>query len=249
MNLKRNRRYRRGYPVAILVGFEDDYAVLWNVFSRVVKQSLKLKLEGKRTDEKVLYNFHQSVVEALKHLIKEGIKSIIVTAPQKTTYTSDFISHVQKHHRYLLNNKSPNRTNFAELEGSANNFVAVAELIKSKKFTDLLFKTTSEEADHIVGILEKCLYANKKYDSIMYTLKEIENTVIAKKKNDEMGTEYLLLTDKYLSENISKNRIHSLMQMANNKNIKTRIIDIESSAGSRISQFGGIVFFSTSSLN
>jgi stalled ribosome rescue protein Dom34 len=249
MNLKRSRRYRRGYPVAILVGFEDDYAVLWNVFSRVVKQSLKLKLEGKRTDEKVLYNFHQSVVEALKHLIKEGIKSIIVTAPQKTTYTSDFITHVQKHHRYLLNNKSPNRTNFAELEGSANNFVAVAELIKSKKFTDLLFKTTSEEADHIVGILEKCLYANKKYDSIMYTLKEIENTVIAKKKNDEMGTEYLLLTDKYLSENMSKNRIHRLMQIANNKNIKTRIIDIESSAGSRISQFGGIVFFSTSSSN
>ena len=249
MNLKRSRRYRRGYPVAILVGFEDDYAVLWNVFSRVVKQSSNLKLEGKRTDEKVLYNFHQSVVEALKHLIKEGIKSIIVTAPQKTTYTSDFIKHVQKHHRYLLNNKSPNRTNFAELEGSANNFIAIAELIKSKKFTDLLFKTTSEEADHIVGILEKCLYANKKYDSIMYTLKEIENTVIAKKKNDEMGTEYLLLTDKYLSENMSKNRIHRLMQMANNKNIKTRIIDIESSAGSRISQFGGIVFFSTSSSN
>jgi stalled ribosome rescue protein Dom34 len=249
MNLKRSRRYRRGYPVAILVGFEDDYAVLWNVFSRVVKQSSNLKLEGKRTDEKVLYNFHQSVVEALKHLIKEGIKSIIVTAPQKTTYTSDFITHVQKHHRYLLNNKSPNRTNFAELEGSANNFVAVAELIKSKKFTDLLFKTTSEEADHIVGILEKCLYANKKYDSIMYTLKEIENTVIAKKKNDEMGTEYLLLTDKYLSENMSKNRIHRLMQIANNKNIKTRIIDIESTAGSRISQFGGIVFFSTSSSN
>jgi len=249
MNLKRSRRYRRGYPVAILVGFEDDYAVLWNVFSRVVKQSSNLKLEGKRTDEKVLYNFHQSVVEALKHLIKEGIKSIIVTAPQKTTYTSDFIKHVQKHHRYLLNNKSPNRTKFAELEGSANNFIAIAELIKSKKFTDLLFKTTSEEADHIVGILEKCLYANKKHDSIMYTLKEIENTVIAKKKNDEMGTEYLLLTDKYLSENMSKNRIHRLMQMANNKNIKTRIIDIESSAGSRISQFGGIVFFSTSSSN
>ena len=243
--MNRKRQYRRGYPVAILVGFEENYAVLWNVFSRIVKQSSKLKLEGRRTDEKMLYNFHQSVVESLKQLIKEGIKSIVVTAPQKTTYTSDFIAHVQKHHRYLTNDKSPNRTNFAELQGSANNLVTVAELVKSKKFMDLLVKTNSEEADHLVGILEKSLYANQKYDSILYTLKEIENTVFAKEKNVEMATEYLLITDKYLSKHRSKNRIHRLLQIANNKKIKTRIIDVESSAGSRISQFGGIIFFST----
>ena len=247
--MKQRRRYRRGYPVAILVGFEENYAVLWNVFSCIVKQSIKLKLEGIRTDEKMLYNFHQSVVKALKQLIKEGIKSIVLTAPQKTNYTSEFITHLQKHHRYLTNDKNPNRASFAELEGSANNLVAVGELVKSKKFTDLLVKTTSEEADHIIGILEKSLHVNKKYDSILYTLKEIENKVFDKEKNDEKGTDYLLLTDKYLSENRSKNRIHRLMQIANNKNVKTRIIDVESSAGSRISQFSGIVFFSTSSSN
>ena len=99
--MKRKSRYRRGYPVAILVDFEDNYAVLWNIFSRVVKQSMKIKLEGKRTDEKALYNFHESVIEALKPVLNEGVKSIVVTSPTKTTYASNFLDHIQKHHRYL----------------------------------------------------------------------------------------------------------------------------------------------------
>jgi len=68
--MKRKRRYKRGYPVAVLVGFEDDYAIIWQVFSHVAKLSIRLKLEGKRTDERVLYNFHESVVSALKPVLK-----------------------------------------------------------------------------------------------------------------------------------------------------------------------------------
>ena len=241
--VSQRRRYRRGYPVAILVGFEDDYAVLWHVFSRVVKQSLKLKLEGKRTDDKVLYNFHESVVDALKPVLKEGVKSIVVTAPAKTTYASDFLNHIQKHHRYLITSKSPTKANFAELAGSADNHVAVAELVKSKKFADLLAETTSEEADHIVNILEKRLYADESGALVLYTLKEIEDRVYDRERNNDFGTEYLILTDKYLADSKSKNRIHRLMQIAKNKKVKTRIINVESPAGGRISQFGGIIFF------
>ena len=243
--LKRKRRYRRGYPVAILVGFEVDHAVLWNVFSRVVKQSLKLKLEGKRTDEKALYNFHESLVNTLKPVLKEGVKSIVVTAPTKTTYASDFLNHIQKHHRYLINSKSPNRVNFAELVGSADNSLAVAELVKTKKFVDILAETTSKEADHIVSILEKRLYADDGSSVVLYSLKEIEDIVLNREKSNKLGTEYLILTDKYLSESKSKNRIHRLIQIAKNKKVKTKIISAESPAGSRISQFGGIVFFAT----
>jgi len=46
-----------------------------------VKLSLRLELDGKRTDEKVLYNFHESVVDALKPVLKEGVRSIVVTSP------------------------------------------------------------------------------------------------------------------------------------------------------------------------
>ena len=242
--MNRKSRYRRGYPVAILVDFEDNYAVLWHIFSRVVKQSMKLKLEGKRTDEKALYNFHESVVDALKPMLKEGVKSIVVTSPTKTTYASNFLDHIQKHHRYLITSKSTTRANFAKLEGSAENSSAVAELVKTNKFANILAETTSKEADNIVGILEKNLYVDENDAVVFYSLKEIENVVYDRASGNEFETEYLILTDKYLAESRSKNRIHRLMQIAKNKKVKTRIINVESPAGNRISQFGGIIFFS-----
>ena len=227
------------------MGFEDDHAVLWRIFSRVVKLSLRLELEGKRADEKVLYNFHESVVDALKPVLKEGVRTIVVTAPARTSYAKDFLEHVRKHHRYLIQSKSPNRANFAELVGSADDQIKVAELAKTKEFTDLIAETTSEEADQVVSSLDKHLYGNDSNSVVLYSLKEIENMVYGQEKRSESGTEYLLLTDKYLAGSRQKNRIHRLLQIAKNKNVKTRIISAETAAGTRISQFGGIVFFST----
>lgn len=242
--VKRKRRIKRGYPVALLVGFEDDHAVIWQVFSHVVKLSLRLELDGKRTDERVLYNFHESIVDALKPVLKEGVKSVVVTAPMKTTYATDFLVHVRKHHKYLIQSKSPNRANFAELVGSADNPIKVTELVKTKEFSKLIAKTTSEEADHIINVLEKHLYSTGNKTVVLYSLKEIEDFVYDRGKRNELGTTYLLLTDRYLANSKQKNRIHRLLQISKNKKVKTRIINVETQAGNRISQFGGIIFFS-----
>jgi len=231
--------------VALLVGFEDDQAVMWQVFSHVVKLSGRLELDGKRTDEKVLYNFHESVVDALKPVLKEGIRSIVVTSPVRTTYATDFLEHVRKHHMYLIQSKSPNRANFAKLVGSADDRIKVAELVKTKQFTELIAETISEEADQVVNRLEKHLYSNSSV--VLYSLKEIEDIVYSREKSKTFRTEYLLLTDKYLATSKQKNRIHRLLQIAKNKKVKTNVVDAETPAGNRISQFGGIVFFSVSS--
>jgi len=245
--VNRKRQYRRGYPVALLVDFEDNQAVMWRVFSHVVKPSSRLELDGKRTDEKVLYNFHESVVNALKPVLKEGVRSIIVTAPVRTTYAADFLEHVRKHHRYLIQSKSLNRANFAELVGSADDSIKVAELVKTKEFTNLIAETTSEEADQIVNSLEKHLYGSINNSVVLYSLKEIEDTVYSQEKNKTSRTEYLLLTDKYLADSKQKNRIHRLLQISKNKKVKTTVVNAETPAGNRISQFGGIVFFATPS--
>ena len=63
------------------------------------------------------------------------------------------------------------------------------------------------------------------------------------KKTNIFQTKYLLLTNKYLAQSHQKSRIHRLMQIAQNKKIQTKVINAETSAGSRITQFGGIVFF------
>jgi len=242
--VKRKRRYRRGYPVAVLVGFEDNHAVLWRIFSRVVKLSLRLDVEGKRTHEKVLYNFHESVVNALKPVLKEGVRSIVVAAPVRTTYAQDFLEHVRKHHRYIIQTKSPNRANFAVLVGSADDRNKVAELAKTKEFADLIAHTTSEEADQFVDSLDKHLYDTSNSSVVLYSLKEIEEIVYSHEKGRDFRTGYLLLTDKYLAGSKQKNRIHRLLQISQNKKVKTRILNAETPAGNRISQFGGIVFFS-----
>jgi stalled ribosome rescue protein Dom34 len=243
--VKRKKGYRRGYSVALLVGFEEDHAVLWQVFSHAVKLRLALKLEGKRTDEKVLYNFHESVVDALRPTLNEGVRSVVVTAPLKTTYAVAFLDHVQKHHSYLTQSKNPNRATFAELTGSADQPHSVAELVKTKEFRRLITETASEEADDIVNTLEKYLNSVCNSSIVLFSLKEIEDRVYNREKNRDSRTEYLMLTDKYLVDSKDKNRIHRLLQISKNKKVKTTIVSAEAPAGKRISQFGGVVFFTT----
>lgn len=241
--MKRKRRYRRGYPVAVLVGFEDTRAMLWQVFSRVVKPLSRINIEGKRTDEKALYTFYESIVNSLKPILTEGVRSIVVTSPARTTYATNFLDHIQKHHRYMIQSKSVNRAHFAEMVGSAGDKIKVAELVKTKEFTDLVAETTAEEADQVVDSLEKYLYAVDGNSVVLYSLKEIEDMVYKKDLGSESVSVYLLLTDKYLVESKHKSRIHRLMQIARNKKVKTNVVNAETSAGTRIGQFGGIIFF------
>jgi stalled ribosome rescue protein Dom34 len=243
--VKRKKGYRRGYSVALLVGFEDDHAVLWQVFAHVVKLHLTLKLGEKRTNEKALYNFHESVVDALRPMLEQGVRSIVVTAPMKTTYAADFLGHMRKHHSYLMQSKSPNRATFAMLIGSADQPQNVTELVKTKEFRELIAETISEEADHTVNILEKYLYSTQSNCVVLFSLAEIEDMVYNRERNNDFRTEYLMLTDKYLADSQNKNKIYRLLQISQNRKVKTRIVKAETPAGKRISQFGGIVFFTT----
>ena len=243
--VKRKHGYKRGYPVALLIGFENDNAILWHVFSHVARLHLALELHGKRTDERALYNFHESVLEALKPMLKEGVKSIVIVAPPKTTYAEDFLDHVRKHHNYLIQSNNPNRATFAKLVGSADQPSKVAQLVKTKEFHESIAETTSGEADHIINVLEKHLNSIDSNWIVLFSLKEIEDIVYNPERNDDSGMNFLLLTDKYLAEAEDKNRIHRLLQISKNKKIKTRIVKAETTAGKRISQFGDIVFFAT----
>jgi len=242
--MKQKKGYKRGYPVALLIGFEADRAVIWQIFSHVVKPHITFKSEGKRTDAKELYNLHESVVDALRPLLAEGVRSVVVTAPARTTYAQDFLGHVQKHHTYLTQSDKPNRTVFARLIGSADQPCKVAELVKSKEFSRLISETTSGEADHIVSVLEKHLFGTAGNSVVLYSLEEIEDIICSRGKPNDSGMKYLVITDKYLANSADKNRINRLLQIARNKKVKTRVVDSETPAGKRISQFGGIVFFS-----
>jgi stalled ribosome rescue protein Dom34 len=176
-------------------------------------------------------------------MLKEGVRSIVVTAPMKTTYAADFLDHMRKHHGYLMQLKSSNRATFAMLTGSADQPSKVTQLVKTKEFRELIAEATSEEADHTVNILEKYLYSINSKCVVLFSLREIEDMVYNRERNNDFRSEYLMLTDKYLADSEDKNSIHRLLQISQNKKIKTRIINAETPTGKRISQFGGIVFF------
>ena len=228
--------------MAILLGFEDNHAMIWHVFSRVVKPFKKIQIDGRRNDDKNLYNFHESIIDTIKPTLKEGVHSVVLVSAPRTTYSEDFLKHVNKHHKYLTNSKGPNQANFGTLVGSAVDKLSVSELVKTKTFIELIEQTTSEDADRAVSLLEKYLY-DTEHGLVLYSLKEIEKKVFQTEPTTGSATEYLLLTNNYLKEFKQKSRIHRLLQISKNKKIKTKVIDGETAAGSRINQFGGIVFF------
>jgi stalled ribosome rescue protein Dom34 len=235
------RRYKRGYFVAVLVGFKEKQAVLWQIFSKVVKHYVTLEMDI--NDKNPSYNFHESIIDKLRPPLREGVRSIIVTTPMKTNYAKDFLKHVQKHHQWLFQKNSLNNTTFGELVGSATQLNEVSELVKTKEFQSLLSETTSEDTDQIIDTLEKRLNEPEGNSVILYTIKEIEKLVYNKLEHSKLQPEYIILTDKYRAETKEKNRIQRLLQISKNKNIKTRIVQVDTKAGARLSQLGGLVCF------
>jgi stalled ribosome rescue protein Dom34 len=237
--LKPRKGYRRGYPVAILIGLEETCAVSWKIFSHVVKPETTISIAGTRRDPKALYNFHESIINALRPTLKEGVRSILIAAPARTNYADAFIIHVRQHHAWLT--QGSNKVAFSEIAGSATTPAQIAALTQTPNFRQLISETTAEETENIIEILEKRLNAPDKSNMVLFSLEEAEKLILSNQDSTKLKPEYLLLTDKYLSGSRQKNRLHRLMQIAANKKIKTRIVDAESPAGLRLTQLGGIV--------
>ena len=239
--MKKKRGYSRGYPVVILAGLEVDRAVLWKVFSNVIKPEKTLSLDGTRNDSKAVYNFHESIVNALRPTLKEGVRSIILASPTRTDYAQRFIDHIRGHYAWLV--QGPNKAIFSEATGSAGTQSEVAELSRTPMLRRLISETTSEETENLIDILEKSLNTSNQNTIVLYSLKETEDLILGPRKPGKPKPEYLILTDKYLSDSCEKNRIHRLMQIATTRNVKTRIVDAKSKAGLRLTQLGGKVCF------
>ncbi len=241
---KSKKGYRRGYAVAVLVGIEESSAVLWKVFSNVVKHEKNIPSGGTRSDSKALYNFHESIISALRPSLKEGVRSIILASPTRTSYAQDFTAHVRAHHAWLTQGSS--KATFSQITGSADTLPNVTALVRRPEFKQIIGEAALEETESIIDLLEKRLNTQSRESLVLYSLEEIEDLVYSPSsdttgKGAKTKPEYLVLTNKYLSESRQKNRLHRLIQIAANKHIKTRIIDADSPAGKRITQLGGIV--------
>ncbi len=221
------------------MGLKEDQAVLWKVYSHVVKPEKALNVIGCRSDPKAVYNFHESVINALRPAMKEGVKSIILASPPRTDYAADFLRHIREHHTWLIQGSS--RATFAEITGSAATIHEVTVLTRAPDFRRIVGETTLEETENLLELLEKRLNAPSQEPLVLYSLEEIEDKILGSWLPGKPRPEFLLLTDMYLSSSRQKNRLQRLMQIAINKAVKTRIVNAKTAAGKRLLQLGGIV--------
>lgn len=234
-----SNRYRRGYPVALLVGLQKDQATLWKVYSHVVKPEKNITVNSERTDPKLKYNFYEMIINALRPTLREGVKSIILASPPRTNYNTDFLKHVKDHHTWLVNGL--NKATFAELTGFAMTAHDITVLTRTPEFRRIINAATTEETEDILQLLEKSLNSPTNEPLVLYCLEEIEEKILDSWSLSKPKPDFLLLTDTYLSNFRQKNRLQRLMQIATNKGVKTKVIKSKTAGGKRLLQLGGIV--------
>jgi stalled ribosome rescue protein Dom34 len=245
MTKRRRSRYKRGYPVAILIGLSRHRARIWRIYSEVIKPYETVELTKVRTSlaENELYNFHEKIVDVLRPLIKKDIRSIIIASPRKTDYVDDFLEHIQKHHAWLTRERSSNALVFGTVKGPAGTEQEVRELVLTEEFHKTVEKTTAEEGENIIEALEERLIKVDQGEVVLYSLKAIEQLTYGRWPDEERKPEYVMLTNRFLNQHKQKGRVYRLLQILRNKNVKTKIVDAETAAGERINQFGGLICF------
>jgi stalled ribosome rescue protein Dom34 len=186
-----------------------------------------------------LYNFHESIINALRPTLKEGVRSIILASPARTNHNQELINHVREHHRWLT--QGQNKAAFSKITGSATTPPQVAALTRTPSFLQLVNDTTQEETENLIEILEKRINTTDNNNLVLFSLEEAEKLILKRQKPSEPKPEYLMLTDRYLAGKRQKNRLHRLMQIAANRKVRTRIINAESPAGKRLTQLGGFI--------
>ena len=221
------RRRRRGYPVAMLVGLEGYQASTWYVYSESVKPGERI-----RGDDE--YNFYESIVDVLRPRIKEGVKAILVAAPDEKDYRN-FMNHVGRHQGWLLKGWRLSTVTFEHVPEPAMSADQVRDLVKSHGFKGKLSEVTQGDMRQVMDVLEKRLNDPGGIETLLFTLEEVEGAVYGGEKSPE----YILVTEVFRSRN--RRRIDRLLQMAANKNIKTRIVKPDTPVGARLAQFGGLV--------
>lgn len=231
---RRRRGYTRGYPIAVLIGFDRGRAVLWRVYSQVVKPHSTI--EAPRGGKRELYNFHEAVVDALRPILKEGVGSVVVAAPARTSYVKAFLDHVTKHQPWMK--RGNGSATFTGIVGSATTEEEVSALVRTGEVQRAIGTSAAGEADRIKGLLESRL-AQDDASPILYSLYEIEELIFEQRVKGRPEPEHLILTDRFLAAH--RRRARRLMETSRSRGTRVHVVGVKTAAGQRVEQLGGMV--------
>lgn len=242
------KKLKRGFLLALLVGFNEKGIHLWKVYSQSLKdyKTIKFTCTWKFLDDKQRYNILEELVNIIRLVIREGLKSILLASSQKKNYSTIFLDHINKHHPWLVRSNRDNQVSFGEIVGTATTLESAKSLISHEKSLQVIYKTKSDEINLLVKQLEKVINIGDPKKLLLYSLEEIEPYIYeggSKDKSVAEKLDFLIVTENFINNHENKNRIHRLIQIATNKGIITKIISIENPAADRFNQFGGILAF------
>jgi stalled ribosome rescue protein Dom34 len=213
--------------LAVLVGLEGSQAYIWNIYSEAVRP-------GDLIQGEIGYNFYEKVVDALRPSFKQGIKSILIGAPDEKDYNK-FMNHIKKHQGWLLGGWRLNTVTFNRIPERVTDIVEVRTLVRSRDFKEKLAETTRRDTGQVMDALERRLNDSEGIDTLLFTLSEVEDAVYRGMRTPE----YILSTERFLSQH--GRRTQRLFQIAANKNVKTSIIGADTPAEEKLAQLGGLV--------
>jgi stalled ribosome rescue protein Dom34 len=217
------RRGRRGYPTAILIGLSEKKATFWTIYSESVKPSKEIERNG--VDEKSANKFHESIVENIRNLIKEGFTGVIITSEERTNYESRLTDYIIKHHKWLKA-KVPMR----HLIGKAGTKIEVIQLIKENKIQEALKYVTEDTEVKLLNLLDKAIVE----DTVLYTIEELYSAL-----NSDKNIIAIFVTEEFNLRNQRNRRYQSIMQIARNLGANVTILKQDTPISTRLDQLGG----------
>jgi stalled ribosome rescue protein Dom34 len=222
------RRRKRGYPVAVLIGLENNIAFFWDVYSETIRPNTTI------VNESNVYNFHEAIINHLRPKIKTGVKTVLVTSTNEKNYEA-FYEHIKKHQKWLIAGYELNRVTIEYIEGSAQDLDSVLELIETSGLQRHIQNASYKDLNRIMNVLEKRLGTKEGIDTLLFSLNELENAIYS----DASHLEYVLITTEFQKKH--RRRSQRLLQVAQNKGIKSLTVDNNTPLGARLSQFGGLM--------
>ena len=240
------KKQKRGNLLALLIGYDDKKIYFWMIYSHSLRayETIKLPRKWQNLDDKQVYNLLEDVVDIIRKVVRDGLKSILIASSHKNEYWKKLMEHVTKHHKWLL--KGYNRVSFGEVNGIANSLESAKNLVSKEESQQVVNEILSEEIYQLIVRLEKIINSGNPNAGFLYNLDEIEAIVYEGGKKDKIAAEKLdliIITKNYINNQKDKNRIHRLTQIAINKGIKVKMISIEDPSVDRFDQFGGILAF------
>ena len=111
-------------------------------------------------------------------------------------------------------------------------------------FKEIVDETSNQEGMLILEELREIINKNEKFSKILYAWKEIDYELrLIKRDSNLPKPNYIILTEEYLNNPKNRNKTHHILQIAQNLEIKTKIVKLESEAGTVVEQFGGLVCY------